>query len=129
MTGDHRYRENAEGALGTAAVLATRAPRFVSWALAAAEAAQTGPAEVAVVGSSGDPVRDLLLKTALAHAMPGSAVVVGPPDMPDAGIPLLAARPLVEGQAAAYVCRQFVCRRPVTDVTALVSELTSRVQR
>ena len=126
MTGDQRYREHAERALGTAAVLATRAPRFVSWALAAAETAQTGPTEVVVVGASGDPARDQLLQTAVAHAMPGSALAVGSPGVTDAGIPLLAARTLVEGQAAAYVCRQFVCRRPVTDTAALISELSSR---
>ena len=39
-------------------------------------------------------------------------VVAGPPDAP--GVPLLAARPLVDGAPAAYVCRGFVCDRPVT---------------
>jgi uncharacterized protein YyaL (SSP411 family) len=29
-------------------------------------------------------------------------------------VPLLAARPLVDGAPAAYVCRGFVCDRPVT---------------
>ncbi len=124
VTGDHRYREQAERALGTAAALATRAPRFVSWALAVAETALTGPPEVAVVGASDDPACALLLRTALRYAMPGSAVVVGPPG--DGSILLLAGRTLVEGQAAAYVCREFVCRRPVTDTTALIRELSSR---
>jgi uncharacterized protein YyaL (SSP411 family) len=30
------------------------------------------------------------------------------------GVPLLADRPLVDGQAAAYVCEQFACQAPVT---------------
>jgi uncharacterized protein YyaL (SSP411 family) len=33
--------------------------------------------------------------------------------------PLLADRPLVDGLAAAYVCRGFVCDRPVTDPAEL----------
>jgi uncharacterized protein YyaL (SSP411 family) len=37
----------------------------------------------------------------------------------DPGVPLLRDRPLVDGSAAAYVCRGFVCERPVTDADAL----------
>ena len=48
-------------------------------------------------------------------------MVHGLPDAP--GIPLLAQRPLVGGAAAAYVCRGFVCERPVTDVAALAVAL------
>jgi uncharacterized protein YyaL (SSP411 family) len=40
-------------------------------------------------------------------------VLVVPPGV--RGIPLLVGRDLVAGRAAAYVCRQFVCDRPVTD--------------
>jgi hypothetical protein len=48
-------------------------------------------------------------------------VVVGGPDEP--GVPLLAGRPLVDGKAAGYVCRGFVCAAPVTDVSALSAAL------
>ena len=43
----------------------------------------------------------------------GSFVVVA--DAPVEGIPLLAGRTAVDGRAAAYVCRGFVCERPVTE--------------
>jgi uncharacterized protein YyaL (SSP411 family) len=46
--------------------------------------------------------------------------------MPDApGIPLLADRPLVGGRPAAYVCRGFVCDRPVTDAADLRAALAA----
>jgi uncharacterized protein YyaL (SSP411 family) len=48
-------------------------------------------------------------------------LVTGTPDA--SGVPLLADRPLVSGRAAAYVCRGFVCDRPVTDVESLVAAL------
>jgi uncharacterized protein YyaL (SSP411 family) len=48
-------------------------------------------------------------------------IVHGSPDTP--GIPLLADRPLVAGGAAAYVCRGFVCDRPVTTAEALAAAL------
>ena len=39
-------------------------------------------------------------------------IVAGEPDQP--GVPLLADRPLIDGAPTAYVCRGFVCDRPVT---------------
>jgi uncharacterized protein YyaL (SSP411 family) len=135
FTGDERYRAAAEQALGTAQALAGRAPRFVSWALAAAESAVDGPVEVAIVGDSHDPATAALHRTAVRAAMPGSAVVTGEPRGHDAAavdaspVPLLAHRDLVDGGPAAYVCRGFVCRRPVTDPAVLAAELRSRVPR
>jgi uncharacterized protein len=40
-------------------------------------------------------------------------------------LPAIAAMAPVEGKAAVYVCRNFTCRQPVTDVDALERELTS----
>ena len=37
--------------------------------------------------------------------------------------PLLDDRPLVDGRPAAYVCRQFVCERPVTTAAELTDTL------
>jgi uncharacterized protein YyaL (SSP411 family) len=57
-------------------------------------------------------------------------VVAGPPrEVPDPDVerevvPLLAGRPLVDGRAAAYVCRGMVCERPVTSVQELLDQLT-----
>jgi uncharacterized protein YyaL (SSP411 family) len=42
-------------------------------------------------------------------------VAAGPRD----DVPLLVGRTPVDGQPAAYVCRGFVCERPVTDPAAL----------
>jgi len=72
-----------------------------------------------VVGVDTD--RDALAGHARAIAPGGTVVVAGPPDAP--GVPLLAHRPLVDGAAAAYVCRGFVCDRPVTAVEELTAAL------
>jgi uncharacterized protein len=40
-------------------------------------------------------------------------------------VPLLAGRSMVDGRPAAYVCRDFACRRPVTDPEALAEALAS----
>ena len=109
LTGEGRYRDAAEEALATVAQLAERAPRFAGWSLAAAQTMLDGPLEVAVVGPAG-PDRDAL--AARARRLPGAVVVVA--DGPRDDVPLLAARTAVDGRAAAYVCRGFVCERPVT---------------
>ncbi len=119
LTGSTRHRAAAESALAACGGVATRDPRFGGWALAVAEAAEAGPLQVAVVGE-GAAARDLLA-TATGSTSPGLVVAHGAPDAP--GIPLLAQRPLVDGAPAAYVCRGFVCERPVTDAAALAVAL------
>ena len=114
MTGSGRHRDAAEAALATVALLAEQAPRFAGWSLAAAQAMLDGPVEVAVVGAPG-PDRDALERRARRH--PGAVVVVA--DGPRDEIPLLVGREPVEGRPTAYVCRGFVCERPVTTVEEL----------
>jgi uncharacterized protein YyaL (SSP411 family) len=114
LTGERRYRDAAEAALGRLSTLIERAPRFAGWSMAAAEAMIAGPIEVAIVGSDG-PERRELHRAALA--LDGSAVVVAG----EAGldIPLFRDRTEIDGKPAAYVCRDFVCDLPVTDPRGL----------
>jgi uncharacterized protein len=114
-----RYREAAEEALRSAGTLARRFPRFAGHWLTVAEAAVRGPLQVAVVGP--EPERAALAAHARAVAPGGTVVVAGDPDTP--GVPLLAHRPLVGGASAAYVCRGFVCDRPVTTPEELTAVL------
>ncbi|MFC5804501.1 thioredoxin domain-containing protein [Streptomyces formicae] len=122
-TGSEAHRTAAERASGVVKALGPRAPRFIGWGLAVAEALLDGPREIAVVGPQDDPGTRALHRAALLGTAPGSVVAVGEPDSPE--FPLLAGRPLVDGGPAAYVCRHFVCAAPVTEVDALGRELTS----
>ncbi|MET8348878.1 MULTISPECIES: thioredoxin domain-containing protein [unclassified Micromonospora] len=119
LTGEPRYREAAEVALGTVAPIVGQHARFTGYAATVGEALLSGPYEIAV--ATDDPAGDPLVAAAHRHAPPGAVVVAGRPDQP--GVPLLADRPLVDGRSAAYVCRGFVCQRPVTSVEELVAEL------
>ncbi|WBB72746.1 thioredoxin domain-containing protein [Micromonospora sp. WMMD1128] len=119
LTGETRYREAAEATLSTVAPIVDRHARFTGYAATVGEALLSGPYEIAV--ATDDPVGDPLLAAAHRHAPPGAVVVAGAPDQP--GVPLLAGRPLVDGQPTAYVCRGFVCQRPVTSVEELVAQL------
>ncbi|MCZ7458346.1 thioredoxin domain-containing protein [Streptomyces sp. WMMC940] len=123
-TGSEAHRSEAERALGVVKALGPRAPRFIGWGLAAAEALLDGPREVAVVGAPGDTGMRSLHRAALLGTAPGAVVAAGGPGGDE--FPLLADRPLVDGKPAAYVCRRFVCAAPVTEVEALRRELAPR---
>ncbi|MFJ6212718.1 thioredoxin domain-containing protein [Streptomyces sp. NPDC092296] len=125
-TGSERHRAAAERALGIVGALATRAPRFIGWGLAAAEACLDGPREVAVVGPADDPATEALHRTALLGTAPGAVVAVGAPG--SAEVPLLRDRPLLGGRPAAYVCRRFTCQAPTDDVAELAVAVGAHVQ-
>src|SRR4051812_24613278 len=116
------YRIAAEAALRSAGTLAVQHPRFAGHWLTAAEATGRGPLQAAVGGPG--RARGELLAHARRIAPGGTVVVAGEPDAP--GVPLLADRPLVDGSAAAYVCRGFVCDRPSVDTEELTASLLLR---
>ncbi|MEU9332355.1 thioredoxin domain-containing protein [Streptomyces sp. NPDC048290] len=123
QTGAEPHRTAAERALGVVKALGPRVPRFIGWGLAVAEALLDGPREVAVVGPDpGDEGGRALHRTALLGTAPGAVVAYGVPDGGE--FPLLAGRPLISGQAAAYVCRSFTCDTPTTDPDTLRTALT-----
>ena len=119
LTGETRYREAAVRALESIGELARRLPRIAGYALATAEALTSGPYEIAIVADRTDP----LVLAAWRHAPPGAVVVAGPSDSP--GVPLLSGRRMIDDRPTAYVCRGFVCDRPVTTVDDLVSLLAA----
>jgi uncharacterized protein YyaL (SSP411 family) len=119
LTGSTKHREAADAAVGAAAGIAATDPRFAGWMLAVAEAMAAGPLQVAVVGDG--PAAGELVRVARASGSPGLVIAHGPPDAQ--GVPLLADRPLAAGRPAAYVCRGFVCDRPVTTPRELAAAL------
>lgn len=105
LTGSTRHRAAAERLLATLAPLLGAQARFAGWAAAAAEALLAGPAEVVVLD------RPDLLAIARLATSPGAVVVTGGP--------LAQGRPA----GAAYVCRQFTCEAPTTEVARLREQL------
>ncbi|MFD4368016.1 thioredoxin domain-containing protein [Rhodococcus sp. NPDC058521] len=112
-----RFGVAADNALARISILFDRAPRAAGHWLAVAEASVRGPMQVAIATTGGDD----LVRAARREVPGGAVVVVGEPG----STPLLADRPLVDGCATAYVCRGFVCDRPVTttpELTRLLAE-------
>ncbi|MBK3626171.1 thioredoxin domain-containing protein [Streptomyces sp. MBT49] len=125
-TGSEPHRSAAERALGVVKALGPRVPRFIGWGLAAAEALLDGPREVAVVvPDPADPAAERLRRTALLGTAPGAVVAFGTTGSDE--FPLLAGRPLSNGEPTAYVCRDFTCDAPTTDPERLRSALATVV--
>ncbi|MET9772997.1 thioredoxin domain-containing protein [Streptomyces sp. NPDC006367] len=121
-TGSEPHRTAAEHALGVVKALGPRVPRFIGWGLAVAEALLDGPREVAVVGPDpADGAAAELHRVALLGTAPGAVVAFGAEGGDE--FPLLAGRPLVNGEPAAYVCRNFTCDAPTTDPERLRTAL------
>ncbi|WSQ11502.1 thioredoxin domain-containing protein [Streptomyces sp. NBC_01231] len=121
-TGSEPHRTAAEKALGVVKALGPRVPRFVGWGLAVAEALLDGPREVAVVGPDlDDDGTRALHRTALLGTAPGAVVALGSEGSGE--FPLLADRPLRDGEPTAYVCRNFTCDAPTTDPDRLSTQL------
>ena len=105
--------------------LAGRYPTAFAMWLQAIDFALAPVAEVAIVGNPSDEATQALLRE--ANGSFGSSRVVAFAAGEDAAnasaIPLLHDRTLVTGRPAAYVCRGFACRLPVTDADALRDQL------
>jgi uncharacterized protein len=123
-TGEGRYREAAERALGTVAPFLARYPTgFAQWLVAASFAASDA-VEVAIVGDPLDPATQELLGPVWSGWRPNQVLAVAPADRAaSSAVPLLHDRVAIDGRPTAYVCRNFACNLPVTDAAALAEQL------
>jgi uncharacterized protein YyaL (SSP411 family) len=115
LTGEARYEDAARSTLDLSHPLATRHPSAFGHLLQALAFALGPVREVAIVGPEAEP----LLRTVRERFRPLIVLAGGAAD----GVPLLDGREPVDGRAAAYVCEQFVCRRPVTEAADLAAAL------
>jgi uncharacterized protein YyaL (SSP411 family) len=96
-------------------------------ALRQLEELAAGGVEVVIVGAPGAE-RDALERAALDAHHPSALVVVSEPDHGDR-VPLLAHRGEVDERPAAYLCREMVCERPVTEASELAVLMDGDVAR
>ena len=123
-TGEGRYREAAERALGTVSPFLARYPTgFAQW-LVAASFAVSDAVEVAIVGDPSDPATRELLGPVWSTWRPNQVLAVAPADRAAGSeVPLLHDRVAIDGRPTAYVCCNFACNLPVTDAAALAEQL------
>ncbi len=116
-TGDPRCDEAARKTLGLLSEAMRQFPQAFGEALSAVDMLVTGLSEVAVVGARTSDHTEELLRTIQQPYRPNVIAALSPDDVPaEATIPLLSYRTQRSGQPTVYVCRNFVCKMPVTAV-------------
>jgi uncharacterized protein YyaL (SSP411 family) len=127
LTGDAALAERAVGALRLVQADMARFPQAFGTALVALDHHLAERREIAVVGPPDDPRTAALVRAAREGSGPFDSLAVGDPSDPAAAdaAPLLADRPLVDGAPAAYVCRAFACRAPVSAPEELAESLAA----
>jgi uncharacterized protein YyaL (SSP411 family) len=128
LTGDDRWRAQADALLRAFAAPLGRAPARAPALLAALDFRLDRAKEVVVVAPGGHPDAAVPLLDTVHRAYLPNAVVVHATEGPDlarqaAAVPLLAGKRALGGQATAYVCEERVCALPTHDAAALAAQL------
>jgi uncharacterized protein YyaL (SSP411 family) len=127
FTNDLRYVDLAHHTLAEMQPMLAQYPLgFGQW-LQALAYAFSKPLEIAIVGDPEAADTQALLSVVRDEYRPFQVVALGSPDSGNAAdrvtgiaaVPLLQDRGLVDGRAAAYVCRDFACQAPVMRPEAL----------
>lgn len=111
LTGEHEYERRAVGVFRLLHKVAFRHPQAFAHLLQALDFHLAPVKEVALVGPDFEPLE----RAVRSRFRPHLVLAGGEPD----GVPLLDGRAPVDGHAAAYVCENFACRRPVTEAAEL----------
>ncbi len=111
LVGEGYYTQRAEDILSLLAGMASQHPTAFSRALAAADMSAAGITEIAIMGD-----RRELVRAVHARYLPNAVLAWGEP-YPS---------PLFEDRkdGMAYVCRNYACQAPVSDVESLSAQLT-----
>ncbi len=122
-TGRSEIRDLAEAMLGAIQAVAVRYPTaFAQW-LSALDFALGPVQEVVIVGEPDDPQTAALVEALWSAYRPRAIAAISAWPPPENSPPLLHDRPLLAGQPTAYVCQNFMCRRPVTAPDELKDQL------
>ncbi len=118
LTGNENYRAVATRIFQIMDAAMAQQPTGFGRMLTALDDLLSPSQEVAIVGALGDGRTEALLHETRRHYLPHTVLALKEPDSENP-LPLLEGRILVDGQPAAYVCENFSCKLPVTDVEAL----------
>ncbi|CAN5781161.1 thioredoxin domain-containing protein [soil metagenome] len=119
FSGDLDKRDRSVAALASVGALADRYPSMIAHHLAVITSTHIGLRELAVVGHERRAMTDVFWSA----FRPG--IVLAQADGPDDRVPLLDGRPSIGGDATAYLCQNFVCNVPTTDVADLAESLAA----
>ncbi len=121
FTGEESYRKRADDYLQPLADVMVQHPQAFGHALGALDFALSASKEIALIGNLAADDTHALLGVVNTRYLPNSVQACAAPNDEQAThtVPLLANRPLKDGEATAYVCQNFACQAPVNTAEAL----------
>jgi uncharacterized protein YyaL (SSP411 family) len=108
--GEEKYERFATTVLRLTSAQLSRYPQGFGRALSAIEFHLSPVKEIAVIGDKGNALERELFETYL----PDAIIALSESDASDP--PLLVDKGMTDGRSTAFVCENFVCQRPVTDL-------------
>jgi uncharacterized protein YyaL (SSP411 family) len=114
------YYANAEDTFKVSAGQMAKSPRGYLKMLCAVDFMLHAPKEIAIAGAPGSPEVDAFLVALHGTFTPNKVIALIDPASENADltkrVPLLSGKGLMGGKPAVFVCENFVCQRPVTEV-------------
>ncbi len=130
-TGEAKYIEAAEAAVGPLQPALAQAPTGFAWWLCGLEFELAPPKEIAIVGEPAPHPQPFsqwekgvraLIEVVFGEYRPNQ-VVAWKRDGEESAIPLSEGRGAIGGKATAYMCQNFACQMLVTDAEGLAKQL------
>jgi uncharacterized protein len=124
-TGEESYRQRADDYLRSLVDIMLKHPQAFGHLLGALDFSLSAIREIALIGDPQQASTQSLLAIVNARYQPNSVLACASPDNATAiqTIPLLADRPLKDGQPCVYICQNFTCSAPVTTSKELANLL------
>lgn len=118
------FRKHAEETVRAFATSIERSPASHIRLLAVLDELTTATQQIAIVGETGS---DALLGVVNSSYLPGTVLAMGAGSGGEK-VALLKDKTVINGHSAAYVCRDFACKAPVTDPEELKKIVLNRTQ-
>jgi hypothetical protein len=119
LTGDASWRDRAEKTVASFKSHLDRYPAGHGTLLCAVDYLKGPSKEIAIAGPDPEPLLRVVRQAFLPNKVLACADGPASPERRPAGPPLLEGRVAVGGKAAAYVCENMTCQKPVTDPAEL----------
>jgi uncharacterized protein YyaL (SSP411 family) len=123
LTGNEEYERRALAVLRSFVPYLQRAPSAFGRLLGALDFALGEPPEIVVAGDLAAEETRALLATVRRRYLPNKVVAHADPGRPT---PLTLGKTAVDGRAAVYVCRRYLCKAPITDPALLDAQLSGK---
>jgi len=116
---DMEMERTARGAIEAFSSRIARNPKAHTQMLAALDFMLATPMEIVIAGNTGDPVAEDMIRIARREFLPNKITLFYPADNPGGIsqiIPITQFKEMKDGMTTAFVCRDFSCRFPTTDI-------------